>query len=292
MTLESQLLNKNLRKLIDEQDNEALVAFLEQQQFNPNLDLNHVSRDGVNALWYAFYPPEGAPSVKIINTLIDTGKINTHVRYNNLWLGNIAPHSVLSEIHYQNLEESIPVRRNQIPVRRNLLQIAEDSQNTHDSIIVRKTDEALVKLYQRYVNKDNPLDNSPMFQEMALFIQSCQDKNTLTKLQAESALEALLRIKVNEMTRELVVEQGKVILGLGDTLDLLWRALNDTQKESWVEGIELSEEEQDSRKLRLIDRLIQSQHEYGANIVSCDMGTRNLIVDSLNKTHKQTSLNI
>ncbi|MFC3907930.1 pentapeptide repeat-containing protein [Legionella dresdenensis] len=65
---------KDLRETIDNQDIKQLEKFLKE---NPLFDLNHITANGLSALWWAITPNDDQPLSKaIIACLLESGRIN------------------------------------------------------------------------------------------------------------------------------------------------------------------------------------------------------------------------
>ena len=277
---------KKLCELIDNQDAAALEAFLTT---HPALDLNNITPSGCSALWYALTPQKGKKSsLAIIQALINTGRINPtetyqNLRYNDLSLSSSIMQSIKTyEDQYQHprlaqVEANNPDR---------LAQIAADSQNTHDPVVVKGVDDSVIRLLKRYNLNEKAIN----LQITALmdFIKAIKSKTEINidlKI-LNDALTAIGRISKDNTTRDyqLAENQSKTLTN-STVLALMFCAASDNNANNFVPDADMSDVEVLERKLQLIKHLAKSQNEYGNNSVACWMGTRNQMVSSLDMTH-------
>ncbi|MDP3560380.1 MAG: ankyrin repeat domain-containing protein, partial [Legionellaceae bacterium] len=257
-----------LKKLIDEQNLEALQEYLD---LHPHLDLDHVTDTGLSALWWAIYPPQDKiVSQEIIQCLIDKRVDPTQRMYGQGIDKSLSDVSVSILLrNYANREYIHSTKKN----TQELQNIAQDSQNTHNSLVVQQFNDFISNLYQRYVlTKKTNLSWDDNFDVFA------KKHNSSPILQ-----KAINRIQAD--TGGYPLEGQDKSLSNAELLMLVWYALNDTDTAHYVTGCSMSVEDQTKRKVDLLNFLVEAQTAYGKNNPACFMGTRHKIISTLDKIH-------
>jgi hypothetical protein len=120
--------------------------------------------------------------------------------------------------------------------------------------------------------------------ELKQWLQSLSQAEN-NKLAIETAESAIDRIKKSSWLRLYKINGDEILLSNAQVLMLIWEALNSKNETHYVSGIDMSPEEIQVRKKRLIEHLIAIQNTYGPNNPACEMGTRNQLVACLDCTH-------
>ena len=299
--------HEELRKLIDAQDATALNDYLTA---NPDLDLNKVTANGCSALWYAVNPQKGKKiSDDVIKVLITTNRVDPTIAYSGLKL------SAQSDLikHYEGQYAGRNPRQNVAAPDNQLQLIAEDAQNTHNSVVVAAIDASIVKLAERY-GVPTPAEIQAEITKLDALIKNISEKltakiNALTakspKIEQEgrelnslnalkkslddsifkNATLAVNRINANTITRPYNVKGVNYSLTNAAVLALMLRAAADQAEDAFVKGATQSDNETMERQICLIKNLAKTQTEYSAGNPACWMGTRNGMVSSLDKIH-------
>ncbi|MFC3909196.1 DUF5617 domain-containing protein [Legionella dresdenensis] len=268
-----------LRRLIDDQNPEALKRFLQSYR---DLDLlNSVTANGLSALWWAAFPPAGKTvSAEIIQCLIDDGRVDPTLGYKGIPVTRALGLPAIKAYEGQYVRPGGAGRNQNRPREVNLARIAVDTQNTHDTLIVTAVDESISNLYKRY-RSANPVQ--PSFKD---WLNDLKKAETESKKELEIVEKAIDRIESDSTVRSYrVTDNQTVVLTNSQVLDLLWQAVNDPDPAHFLAGVEMTAEEIENRKKRLLTHLADTQREYGHNNPACWMGTRNQIVSSMDATH-------
>ncbi|MDP3268640.1 MAG: pentapeptide repeat-containing protein [Legionella sp.] len=273
-------MNKKLRKIIDEQNITELTDFLNE---NPDVDLNHVTPNGLSALWWALMPPRGKqPSKGIIKLLISSNRIDPNQNYGHTTLVEYS--SVYPPIHkiitqYQNdydSEQLIEIPQN------NLNQFINDGQNTHASFVMAAVDKAIGNFYTRYGKIAlSPQETSSTIEH---WLKTLSTHSEATKLSALLAIKRVLS-EVNQTRSYKLPDNKTVSLSNAQVLSLVWVALEDKDPARYVANTGMTEAEVSLRKERLIEHLAMTQNEYGKGKPACVIGTRNQIISCLDQIH-------
>ncbi|MFC3909199.1 DUF5617 domain-containing protein [Legionella dresdenensis] len=275
-------LKQKLRGIIDSQNSERLKKFLQKHR---DFDVNSITANNLSALQWALFPVNNQPiSTDIIQCLITDGRVDPISAYNDnrMRLIHLLPQTArqiksLIEKYEGQYHRQVPA--NAELGAPHLAQIAADGQNTHDSRIVAAVDKSIAKLFKRYCA-------APAVQPTLQEWLETLNKDELDANDLETANTAIKRIAGDLTNRTYLLDNNeKVTLTNMQVLDLLWHAVNDTEPLHFVIGVEMTAEEIENRKKRLITHLITSQKEYGPNNPACWMGTRNQIVSSMDATH-------
>ena len=253
-----------LKALIDAQDVSALRDFCAD---TPDLDLNHLGNMGVSVLWWALHPIDKEVSIPVLHCLIATRRADPTQTWYGMRLIDLWPTADKRTI--LNHENQYIRRQAQRPNQRLLQHIANDRQNTHNSLVVQQFDVYIDNLTHSYGILDNSVP------------QALRDLIQQEISQNKRILEAAIRRIQSDSFERDSMSNARL-------LRLVWQALCDTRSESYVPGTEFSETAQNERKRMLLGNLIQSQTEYGRS-TACPMGTRHLIVSTLDKIHMDCS---
>ncbi|MDP3559433.1 MAG: hypothetical protein Q8R79_03675 [Legionellaceae bacterium] len=288
---------KKLRSLIDAQD----VTSVKQFVIDHDINLNNVTSTGLSALWWVLMPPEGKTiSEDLVHYLREKQvDITQHHRgkdirslfiESNSSKNSEALKKALSQYWdyygHQNLENIvIPYQAPVVTATTPLAQF----QDTHNSVVVRLIDTAVVQLYQHYAphNSNNILPWDKSFDDFL--------KNSQTVLGKDFYLasNAITRIQKDTTTRSYTLSTKPleiVDLTNSQVLMLLYKAVCDQNAQSFAIGSDMSKKGQAERKILLLRHLIQSQKEYGDNSPACWMGTRNQMVSALDSVHVKVSI--
>ncbi|MFC3909356.1 DUF5617 domain-containing protein [Legionella dresdenensis] len=275
-----------VKQAIDAQDAGALKELLNQ---NPGLDLDDFTPNHLSALWLALNPPAGkGVSGAVIKCLLDTGRINPALMYDRVtprnFVATVYPQEKSIHNRIERLENRYVREHRARPGERadeNAGQrFAADSQNTHDSVVVKATDDSIVSLYQRYNGSAQPDQN------LEDFLNQLRPDDGLSEQEIIAARKACRRIMRQSETREYELpSEQKVHLTNRQVQELLWQAVNDTRPESFVYGTDMSASETLVRKRLFAKHLAMSQNEYGPDNPACWMGTRNQMVSCMDAIH-------
>ncbi|MFC3909357.1 DUF5617 domain-containing protein [Legionella dresdenensis] len=275
-----------VKQAIDAQDTGALKELLNQ---NPGLDLEDFTPNHLSALWLALNPPAGKGiSGAVIECLLDTGRINPALMYD--W---VTPRVFVATVYPQErtIHHRIRWRENQYIQEHRARpgaradenagqRFAADRQNTHDSVVVKATDDSIVSLYQRYNGSAQP------DQSLEDFLNQLLPDDGLSEQEIIAAQKACRRIMRQSETREYELpSKQKVHLTNRQVQELLWQAVNDTRPEAFVHGTDMSASETLIRKRLFAKHLAMSQNEYGPDNPACWMGTRNQMVSCMDAIH-------
>ncbi len=174
---------------------------------------------------------------------------------------------------------------------RNIRQFNQHGQNTHRPEVERTVDQSIAQLKKRYENKTKPsFDN--VKKEIATFIAEIKKSNTkiFTKAQIENIEKGFAFISKD--SSNTLHTRSK--LHLRDIITLIWMGAHD--KEALPNDFPRNGDVNifiTGRKQALLDKLIEIVTAYPAranNPESCLGGTRNLIVEALNKSHPDVSI--
>lgn len=259
-------MTNELKQIIDAQDVDRLNNYL---ILHPGIDLNHATDNGLSALWWAIFPPNNLPSHEIIWYLIEH-QVNPWQRVYSQAIYQYVADPLLADTLQQYVAGYVPPL---VPPEGELQNIAGDSQNTHNSLIVQQFNEYINRLYQRYVlSKKTDLSWDTQFDDFV------SQHNSSPLLQ-----HAIQRIKADK--EGYPIEGENVLLSNAALLMLVWHVLNDQDPAHFVSSCSMSAHEQLQRKLSLLNFLIEAQNAYGVDTPACFMGTRHKIISALDKIH-------
>lgn len=284
-------MHQQLMNLIDTQNNEGLIDFLQE---NPEIDLQNISASGVSALWWALTPPSGTEiSLAIVDTLLQIDKVDPLEAWEGLrprWLNNRALNDLLNRyeanfVRDEGYEEFVVDAEEDEEEKDEdnlLLNLGSDDQNVHDPILVRRYDYHVACLFNRYVSSHEcHLTEFPS--DLDTFIQDYFSKQDI-----ESATGAIRRCRHSSESRShsnFSREKGRISYNNMDLIKLIWHALNDRRPESYVSGLEFDSDSILKRKKLFIEHLIATQNEYGNDSPACFMGTRSKLITALEHVH-------
>lgn len=267
-------MTNKILSIIDAQDVEQLDLYLEQ---NPDIDLNTLTANGASALWFAVTPPKGkCISLPIIELLIATKRVDpTQNQYGETICERNIPFEIKQKISDY---EQLYIQQHTITQNdpRTLFFLAANRQNTHESLVVNTYDAYVEKLYNRYVvNAQKKLSwNNDIWihiHSQSNYMFNVFLANSIKRIQNETGAREITGLNVAITNAELLM--------------LIWHALCDTDPNSFLNGVSMSDSEQIIRKNILLDALIESQNTYGPNRHACIIGTRHKMLESLDKVH-------
>lgn len=171
---------------------------------------------------------------------------------------------------------TVPVHNNQ-QMQQAAAAFNQNSQNSHSEEIRVTCQHSLAKLKKRY----GLAGVEQHFLALCQFVEALPD----TDRRKHSAIAATQRF------REQLGKHSRTGLNLKEVVSLVWQGANDRSPSSWPSELKsINDGYVALRKDSLVDKLHQSQTEYGANGPSCLEGTMHMLTSAINKAHTDVVL--
>lgn len=285
---------------------------------HPEMDCNHLTANGLSALWLALCPPTGKRiSREVVQCLLNAKRTNHYALINPIqtfnglrpssFIRNLIPlariqNSSLSTENaalFQTLLSDLDAAElNYLllpPVEpQGLRAIAADEQNAHDSTVAKVARFNLAALYEHYIlDEAHKLDqNAIAWIQMILQARIAELKNDFSTRQSAKQMEMGLAFCLQSKTGfALSTDSGvQFSLTLAETLALLGHALQDMHPHYLpVERVLTEQVLMDVRADRVqavLNQLYDIATAYGPNHPSCEGGALHRLAFALTACHQ------